>query len=92
MTGRRFLSLARYGLLLAAAGCAPALPFEAANPSDTSKGGEDLRYVSPFQSQSRFETAEPRPWRETNDMVRALGGAHAHMRPTEGEATQKAPK
>lgn len=65
--------------------CAPGTPFAAADPSVATANVEEQPYQSPFGSQPRFETAGPRPWRETNDLVGRLGGPGPHMRAGEGE-------
>ena len=80
---RRPLTLLGVAFLLGA--CAPGQPFAAADPSAATASVTEQPYRSPFAGQPRFETAEPRPWRETNDLVGRLGGPGPHMRAGEGE-------
>ncbi len=80
---RRPLALLGAAFLLGA--CAPGTPFAAADPSVATAIVEADPYRSPFASQPRFEIAEPRSWRETNDLVGRLGGPGPHMRAGEGE-------
>ncbi|WP_374443347.1 hypothetical protein [Stella sp.] len=62
------------------AACAPAAPFAADDPADPTHRAATPAYRSPFAGQPAFAVAEPRPWRETNDLVRRLGGAAGHLR------------
>lgn len=65
-------------LLLAA--CAPSTPFAADRPDDPALPVAATSYASPFAGQPRFATVEARPWRQTNDLVRRLGGPAGHLR------------
>ena len=78
------------GVALLLGACAPAPPFAAADPSDATARVTEQPYRSPFEGQARFQTVEPRPWRETNDLVGRLGGPGPHMRPAEDETPAKA--
>lgn len=80
---RRPTTFLATALLLGA--CAPGTPFAAADPSVATASVEVQPYRSPFAGQPRFETVEPRSWRETNDLVGRLGGPGPHMRASEGE-------
>ncbi len=76
MAGRRFAGL----MTLALGACAPAQPFAADDPSDPAQPTAALSYTSPFAGQPGFAVVQPRPWRETNDLVRRLGGPAGHLR------------
>ncbi len=67
------------GLLLLAA-CAPSTPFAAVDPADPAHGAPMPAYRSPFLDQPAFAVVDARPWRESNDLVRRLGGAAGHLR------------
>lgn len=62
------------------AACAPGDPFAADDPADPARRAAVPAYQSPFASQPAFAVVEPRPWRETNDLVRRLGGPAGHLR------------
>ncbi len=59
--------------------CAPALPMTGADPASASATTGPLSYRSPFKDYVTFKPVEPRPWRETNDRVRDLGGPDKQM-------------
>lgn len=63
----------------AVAGCAPALPAVGGDPASPAEPASQLQYRSPFRDYVKFGLVEPRPWRETNDRVRALGGPNLQM-------------
>ena len=63
----------------ALAGCAPAVPKIGVDPASATTAIPSSPYLSPFRDSGRFSLVEPRPWRETNDRVRDLGGADAQM-------------
>ncbi len=59
--------------------CAPALPMMGADPASASATTPPHSYRSPLKDYVKFEPVDPRPWRETNDRVRDLGGPDPHM-------------
>lgn len=63
----------------ALAGCAPTLPAIGGDPASATTTVSSTSYRSPFRDSMKFGLVEPRPWRETNDRVRDLGGADAQM-------------
>lgn len=63
----------------AVAGCAPALPSIGGDPASPAAPASQSQYRSPFKDYVKFGLVEPRPWRETNDRVRALGGPNVQM-------------
>lgn len=63
----------------AVAGCAPALPYAGGDPASPAAPASQSQYRSPFKDYVKFGLVEPRPWRETNDRVRALGGPNLQM-------------
>lgn len=64
---------------LALAACAPALPMAGADPANASATTGPSSYRSPFKDYVTFRPVDPRPWRETNDRVRDLGGPDRQM-------------
>lgn len=77
----------RTGMMLAAlatlaTACAPATPYAGNDPADPGVAAALPIYQSPFSGQPAFATVEPRPWRQTNDLVRGLGGPAGHLRDT----------
>ena len=75
MTRTAFTMLA--ALTLAA--CAPSLPMAGADPAAAAAGAPGQAYRSPFKDYVTFKPVDPRPWRETNDRVRDLGGPDKQM-------------
>ncbi len=65
--------------VLALAACAPALPMTGADPASASAATGSHPYRSPFKDYVTFKPVDPRPWRETNDRVRDLGGPDKQM-------------
>lgn len=64
---------------LALAACAPVLPMAGADPAGASTPAGSHPYRSPFKDYTTFKPVDPRPWRETNDRVRDLGGPDKQM-------------
>lgn len=64
---------------LASAACAPALPRAGADPAEAAVTVTPRPYQSPFKDHVSFRPVDPRPWRETNDRVRDLGGPDRQM-------------
>lgn len=64
---------------LGLAACAPALPMTGADPASASATTPPHSYRSPFKDYVTFRPVDPRPWRETNDRVRDLGGPDKQM-------------
>lgn len=82
MRRRDHISNGRLGLAIAAvsslAACTPGLPAVGGDPT-SSAATSWTSYRSPFTGYIRMDLVEPRPWRETNDRVRDLGGPDAQM-------------
>lgn len=77
---------------IAMTACAPSLPMAGADPARVSPTTELVPYRSPFKDYVKFELVEPRPWRETNDRVRDLGGPDPQMQADSEDDPMPQPK
>lgn len=73
----RLAAAVAWSLVLAA--CTPALPMAGADPAGVSMPAGPYSYRSPFKGYVTLKPVDPRPWRETNDRVRDLGGPDKQM-------------
>lgn len=74
------------------AACAPALPLAGGDPALSVTATPPITYRSSFKDYVKFGLVEPRPWRETNDRVRDLGGPDPQMQADSEDDPMPQPK